>query len=134
MAGPKHEEAKGLLGSMIYFQIGLMGLMFHCIRMDETRYQGFINGKEADLVWRPNETRPDDDDWPTLVVEVGVTQSENSLINAANWWLSNSGGEVKNVLLDKVYKAESSVPKRPVRPVGTYRTPVPSVPGVCLKL
>ena len=29
---------------------------------------------------------------------------------------------------------KGSVPKRPVRLVGTYRTPVPSVPGVCLKL
>jgi len=28
----------------------------------------------------------------------------------------------------------SSVPRRPVRPVGTARIAVPGVPGVCLKL
>jgi len=71
-----------------------MGMESDCARVDETAYQGRSSGKEADLAWRPYKFRPDEKDWPTLVIECAVSQSYNSLINTAHWWLSNSGGKV----------------------------------------
>ncbi|PUU76138.1 hypothetical protein B9Z19DRAFT_1130182 [Tuber borchii] len=53
-----------------------------------------------------NKARPEELDWPTIVVESGVSQTLNSLCNAAQRWLSNSGGDSKNVILIDVTKAE----------------------------
>ena len=44
---------------------------------------------------RPDQTR----EWPFLVIEAGLSDSMPRLQADAAWWLANSGGQVKLVLL-----------------------------------
>jgi hypothetical protein len=62
-----------------------------------TRYQGRSSSKEADTVFKPATVRPNRTDWPTIVLEAGVSLPQ--LKNYAKWWLSNSGGQVRIVLI-----------------------------------
>jgi len=57
------------------------------------------NSKEANGSWNPVTLRPRRLDWPTLVLEVGLSESLPRLRNDARWWLSNSGGCVNVVLI-----------------------------------
>ncbi|KAJ5120899.1 uncharacterized protein N7515_010287 [Penicillium bovifimosum] len=47
----------------------------------------------------------DDDDWPSLVIETGLSESEAQLRNDAHWWFSNSGYQVKLVLLIHIQRS-----------------------------
>lgn len=109
MPGPTHEVGSSTLGSMFDVKLYEMGLMLQCGRVDSTRYQGRTCGKQADVAWRPYKARPDEKEWPTIVIECGVSQSHNSLVNSARWWLSNSDGEVKNVILIDITKATKKI-------------------------
>ncbi|KAF2463840.1 uncharacterized protein BDR25DRAFT_161120, partial [Lindgomyces ingoldianus] len=64
-----------------------------------TRFTGTSTSKEADEVFKPATLRPHTLDWPTLVLEVGVSESLLKLRNDARWWLSNSRGHVNIVLI-----------------------------------
>lgn len=33
-------------------------------------------------------------DWPTLALEIGVSESKSKLEEDTNWWVSNSDGRV----------------------------------------
>lgn len=39
------------------------------------------------------------DDWPSLVIEAGISESTARLMAAAHWWIENSKGEVRIVIL-----------------------------------
>ena len=64
-----------------------------------TRFKGTSTSKEADGGFKPSTLRPHKLDWPTLVLEVGVSESLPKLRNDARWWLSNSGDRVNIVLI-----------------------------------
>ena len=70
--------------------------------MGGTTYTERSTKKEADSCWRPAATRPNPLDWPTLVFEVSVSETLRKLRNDAQWWLANSQGRVKIVLLFKI--------------------------------
>ena len=77
--------------------------------MGATTYQGRSTKKEADSCWRPVATRPNPLDWPTLVFEVGVSETLRKLRNDAQWWLANSQGRVKIVLLFKIDRVARTI-------------------------
>src|SRR6266705_920142 len=58
---------------------------------------------------RPLTRRPNGADWPTLVFEAGVFESLQKLKNDARWWLSNSGGQVKIVLIFSVQRESRTI-------------------------
>ncbi|KAH8723424.1 hypothetical protein GQ44DRAFT_710252 [Phaeosphaeriaceae sp. PMI808] len=64
-----------------------------------TRFGGNTTSKEADGAFKPGTLRPHKLDWPTLVLEVGVSESLPRLRNDARWWLSNSTGRVHIALI-----------------------------------
>jgi hypothetical protein len=89
-----------------YFQIELgircnqMGVPRRdCTPLGSTTFRGTSTSKEADGAFKPATLRPHELDWPTLVLEVGVSESLPRLRNDARWWLSNSGGQVNIVLI-----------------------------------
>lgn len=69
---------------------------------DRSLTMHITSSKEADAAFRPRTTRPGFDDPPTLVIEAGDISSTGTLRVAAQWWLQNSGGAVKAVLLPEL--------------------------------
>lgn len=109
MPGPHHEAASKIFGSTLDAKLYKMGLLYECGRVDSMLFKGRTCGKMGDVVWRPYKQRPDELDWPSVVIECGVSQTQPSLRSAAKWWLSNSGGDVQKVLLIHVKKAEKKL-------------------------
>lgn len=70
--------------------------------------------------------------WPSLTVEVGVSESRTKLANDARWWLTESAGDVKNVITIYVRKSRHEItfenwnlvlgPNGSTFPRVTYRT------------
>jgi len=100
--------------------------------MGGTTYTGRSTKKEADSCWRPVATRPNPLDWPTLVFEVGVSETLRKLRNDVRWWLANSQGRVKIVLLFKIDRVARTIhiekwECRPVTPTYALRSNRPPV-------
>ena len=77
--------------------------------MGATTYKGTSTKKEPDSCWRPLAVRPNGQDWPTVVFEVGVSETLRKLRMDARWWLANSQGRVKIVLLFKINRAARTI-------------------------
>ena len=98
-AGPFQAVAGIGFGRLLDVKIAGMGLLNDICRMDATTYEGNGSQKEADIAWKPCSSRPLGTDWPTVLIECGVSQSQERLEVDANWWFENSGGQVKIVFL-----------------------------------
>ena len=61
-----------------------------------------------DSTYKPR-CRDRQDDWPTIVFEAGLSESLTDLRRDAQWWLANSRGEVKIVIIISIVKAEKSL-------------------------
>ncbi|CUS07903.1 unnamed protein product [Tuber aestivum] len=86
-------------GTRLDVKIGSMGLLSYTCRMDAAIYEGNGSQKQANIAWEPWSPRHGAADWPTVVIECGVSQSRDRLEVEANWWFENSGGQVKIVFL-----------------------------------
>ncbi|KAG0136042.1 hypothetical protein HOY82DRAFT_627508 [Tuber indicum] len=64
---------------------------------------------EADTGFKPLSTRPGKGNWPTLVIECGVSKTMERLQVDANWWLTNSSGNVNVVLLLAITEASKNI-------------------------
>ena len=63
---------------------------------------GGDRSKEGDEGLAPSSTRDAKGSWPSFVVEVGYSQSLDSLHGAASWWLVHSSGQTRMVILIKI--------------------------------
>ncbi|KAJ5533727.1 hypothetical protein N7494_010279 [Penicillium frequentans] len=71
--------------------MGLKGYRGHRVSRGSARTAGWTCGKEPDWWFGPNNTLVNGDgDYPSLVLEVGLTQSYGQLRNDAYWWHGNS--------------------------------------------
>jgi hypothetical protein len=62
-------------------------------------------GKQPDgCLFPKSRMRRDREAWPTLVIEAGVTASLLRLREEARWWLRNSQGEVRMVLVLGIHR------------------------------
>jgi hypothetical protein len=66
------------------------------------------SSKEGDSVFKP-KCRPRAGDWPTIVFGAGYSESLTSLRADAQWWLTNTGGEVKIAIVISIASAEKSL-------------------------
>ena len=107
----EHERVTRAFSYDFAYQIKDMGLtdLDDLCDMGATTYTGRSTKKEADSCWRPIATRPNPMDWPTLVFEVGVLATLRKLRNDAQWWLANSQGRVKIVLLFKINRVARTI-------------------------
>ncbi|CUS15112.1 unnamed protein product, partial [Tuber aestivum] len=96
-----HEVATSEFGRMLWKKTASMGddLDEDLLDMRGTRYKGVSSSKEADSAFRPQSSRPHKTNWPTVVVESGVSETLERLRVDAKWWLYNSSGDVRIVLL-----------------------------------
>src|SRR5205807_7946171 len=109
MPGGHHEAVTWELGYRIKKKAAEMGLEEALLLMGATTYQGTTNRKQADCSLKPWLSRPLITDWPTVVVECGVSESYSHLVNDSHWWLENSQGHVKVVVLLKVSVAMTRI-------------------------
>ncbi|KOS39962.1 hypothetical protein ACN38_g9192, partial [Penicillium nordicum] len=63
------------------------------------RVEGNMCYEEPDGSWIPSTPPPTDNTWPSVVVEVAYSESPRRLHLDASWWLANSQGTVKVVIL-----------------------------------
>ena len=106
----EHEAAHLKLGMRVFEKLMLMGMSldeFHPV--GATRIRGRLSSKEADSAYRPYSFRLNKTDWPTIVFEAGLFESLHRLRSDAKWWLIESGGDVKTVIIISVTPAQSMV-------------------------
>jgi len=109
LAGPVPGLASQDFGGRLDNKIREMGLFEDIGRTESATFKGNGSEKEADCSWRPWTTRPLIPDWPTLVIESGISQSRDRLVADAHWWLENSGGQVKIVLVISFSQSEKEI-------------------------
>jgi len=99
MPSVEHELAHGNLGDQVKVTLVAMGIKPNNFgRVGAGKYSGPRSSKEDDTAYKPL-TRGHRTDWPTIVFESGLSGSLPHLRQDAHWWLSNSGGDVKIVIL-----------------------------------
>jgi len=99
MPGKAHDFACTGFEVAMVLKLAEMGLQHELRNASATTYQGRGFAGEADSSYIPRSSRPLRADWPTLVIEYGVSQSLKHLCDDASWWLTSSAGQVKIVLL-----------------------------------
>jgi len=104
MLSTVHETLHAILNREIMFKARDMGLGQELKLVGGSRYNGQYSAKEADSALKPTSLRRGKDAWLTIVLEVGVSEGLMRLRTDARWWLSNSGGEVKIVVLLCFYR------------------------------
>lgn len=92
-----------------------------------TRYHGRICVKEGDQSLTPSRDAFSSEEWPSLVIETGLSEPEAQLRAHAYWWFSNSDSDYKvNMVI--LFHIERS-PKRSVT-IKLYRLLRPSTPKI----
>jgi len=98
-AGPVQSLVSSGFGTRLDVKIAQMGLLKYISQMGATPYQGYGSIKQANIAWEPWSPRHGAADWPSVIIECGVSQSRDRLEVEANWWFENSDGQVKIVLV-----------------------------------
>ena len=109
MPSPVHEVAIRRFESVLNLKIVGMGLFDELCYMGTTTYQGKGNRKQPDSAFQPQSLRPHITDWPTLVIECGVSQSLPDLTRDAHWWFENFRGKVQTVLLFSINRTKRKI-------------------------
>lgn len=108
----QHESAHCVFSHELTYRARNMGLpwssLFPC---GATKYCGRSNmsSKEGDSGLKPLQFRPSPSDWPTIVFESGFSESLPRLRVDAAWWLMESGGHVKIVVIISVQLTENKI-------------------------
>ncbi|KAG0636541.1 hypothetical protein HOY80DRAFT_1054113 [Tuber brumale] len=112
MPGAAHENTSGSFIREVERRIAVIpGHSWYSFRtVGSTRFAvPGTRSKEGDQGIKPTDTRKAEEDWPTLMVEVGDSQSLALLQTDACWWLIHSGGKTKMVIIIKITKRPHSI-------------------------
>ncbi|CAI7628878.1 unnamed protein product [Penicillium glandicola] len=72
--------------------------------------RGISSSKQPDESWVPTQYIPGrDEKWPTVTAEVGVADSYRKLRADAEWWLTNSKGDVKLVIIVSINRKTPNI-------------------------
>lgn len=100
MPSAAHNCPPMLLTGLIRIKATEMGFDMFKLRSTTTnRYEGASSTKEGDGGLKPIPERKRANDWPVLVIECGVFESLPRLRIDAGWWLVNSTGQVRTVIV-----------------------------------
>jgi hypothetical protein len=95
----QHEVAHRKFSEKLVIRVSGMGLEDEFASLGATTFRTPRMTKEGDSSYRPLSMRPRGTDWPTIVFESGWSESLIKLQQDARFWLEDSGGDVKIVLL-----------------------------------
>ena len=109
MPSIKQELAHRELADEVNDALKGMGLPKRSLRnVGSGKYFGLHSAKEGDTGYKPR-VRNREADWPTIVFESGLSESLAQLRGDAHWWLTNSGGDVKIVILIKIRAPQKAI-------------------------
>jgi hypothetical protein len=99
MVGVMHEVSAQHFVRMFEAKLLRLNVSASLVPTGSTRF-GRRGGrsKEADVSYIPL-SRPSEDNWPSLVVEVGVSESLAMLRKDAAFWIANSDGKTRIVIV-----------------------------------
>ncbi|KAF2187565.1 hypothetical protein K469DRAFT_704469 [Zopfia rhizophila CBS 207.26] len=99
MPSVEHEITYLLLADDLSHVLAGMGLPRRSlIPLGGSRFSGPNSSKEGDSAYKPR-SRNRRADWPTLVFESRLSETLTRLRHDARWWLTNSGGDVRIVII-----------------------------------
>ena len=99
VASVLHELAHSVFADTLTGRLILMGLPIPpLLRVGAARYDGNLSSKEGDSAYKP-DSRNRREDWPTIVFESGFSETLTQLRIDAQWWLTNSQGDVRIVVI-----------------------------------
>jgi hypothetical protein len=101
--------------------------------MGGTRYRGRASSKEGDTCSKPS-SRKKETNWPTIVLKSGLSEPLRRLKCDARWWLENSEGEVKIIVIISIEPADKrlQIEKWELAPPYGNRTVTRSCPSLVL--
>ncbi|PUU73045.1 hypothetical protein B9Z19DRAFT_1095905 [Tuber borchii] len=99
--GESHESAIRAFEKVFDRKLVALGMGNILKSLGSTTFNGIDDQsrKEANAAFKPYSVRKNKGDWPSMVLECGVSQSPQRLKVDAHWWADNSVGDVKIVLL-----------------------------------
>jgi len=106
MVGAVHEFTNRIFAQCMDLKLFTMNMLGEIEPMGSAQCNIPDSGKEPDSSYKPHLVRPREDDWPTLVMEIGVSEKLAGLQNDARWWLHNSRKMVKTAILISVKRRE----------------------------
>ena len=74
-----------------------------------TKYKRPNFSKEGDTAYCPLPSREQETDWPTIVLESGLSEMHTRLRHDAQWWIVNSGGDVNIVIIISIKPAQKTL-------------------------
>lgn len=107
MVGKEHDQIVSLFSALIQDAMGAMGLSYlnrDWVSRGAGRFTGRVSDKEPDYSFYPNP-KPlgsGNTDTPSMVLEVGLTESFPHLRTDVAWWHANTHQETKLVVLIKI--------------------------------
>ncbi|KAJ6180157.1 hypothetical protein N7519_010618 [Penicillium mononematosum] len=105
-----HETASRGLGGAVQHEIINMGLRQSIRPLGSKPIEGVFCRKQADEAYGLRQPVPGrNPKWPTVVVEVGVLESYRKLRADAEWWLTNSRGDVNLVIIVSVSRRTPNI-------------------------
>jgi len=109
MPSTKHEAAHLSFAEEWTDRVKAMGLTRRdYLPLGAGRFCGRRSSKEGDSAYKPS-TRKNANDWPTFVIESGLSESLRCLRSDAEWWLKNSQGEMKIVIVIAICLARTTI-------------------------
>jgi hypothetical protein len=109
MVGVMHEGVAHLFARMFEAKLFLLDVSASLLPTESGRF-GPRGGrsKEADIGYKPR-SHPMIDDWPSFVLEVGVLESLAMLSMDAAFWITNSDGRTRIVILSSVNQRDRQI-------------------------
>lgn len=105
MLSRPHEVAAARFELLLERALESMGLDSVLQTFSSSTTNGPTGKKQADGSWAPRRLPRDrSNDWPSLVLEVALSQGESKLISDVRFWLHQSNGDVKIALTLEIYR------------------------------
>ena len=126
----EHETAHRNFGKELIVRAAGMGLKREFSDVGASKFKVRRASKEGDTAFKPKSIRPHKADWPAIVIEAGWSESLQKLRQDAHFWLEDSRGNVKIVLLFSIGRRSRTmiIEKWENRPVPANRPVTRSMP------
>jgi hypothetical protein len=99
--GKPHEAANRSFAGLLTNKAIQMGLFESLQPYGGSTIDLDISFKEGDSAWAPSPP-PQGNPWPSVVLEVGYSESQARLVNDAKLWLEAPGSQVRTVITMKI--------------------------------
>ena len=99
MPSVKHELGHALFGQSIITKVIQMGMSYYdLLPIAASRFRGLLSSKEGDSCYKP-ASRHSEAEFPTLVIEAGLSETQAKLRCDAKWWLTQPGHNGNKVMI-----------------------------------